>query len=206
MTTVRQGVFAYLQKHQVASATDISRDLGMTGANARHHLSILAQQGLIEVVGQRTGAGRGRPVKLYGPVRSVLGDNLGRLAGELLSEWLEDLPEDEKEKRLRSLAKRLASGKESDEGAPVTRRLTMTTEQMNKLGYRARWEAHAEGPRLILGGCPYAAIIAEHPELCQMDAALLEEGLAAPVRQTAKLEGGEGGRPYCAFLVGRLGV
>lgn len=67
--------------------------------------------------------------------------------------------------------------------------------------YQARWEAGAEGPRVILGHCPYVGLVEQHPQLCQMDASLLVELLDGDVRQTAKLEVGAGGKPFCAFVL-----
>ena len=201
MTTVRQQIFNYLKKHQLASAADIARDLRMTPANARHHLSLLRGDGRVEQMGERR-EGRGRPQKLYGLSRATLGDNLDQLAEGLLAEWLDGLPENEKEARLKRLALRLGGNAGEDLGnAPVLRRLAGTVERLNRLGYQSRWEAHADGPRIILGYCPYVVIIERHPELCQMDAALLEDHLRAGVEQTAKLEQGAGGWPYCAFLL-----
>jgi predicted ArsR family transcriptional regulator len=67
---------------------------------------------------------------------------------------------------------------------------------LNQLHYQARWEAGAEGPRIILGQCPYAAVIGNHPELCRMDMSLLEGMLDTQVEQRVKLG------PMCIFLVG----
>ena len=74
-------------------------------------------------------------------------------------------------------------------------------ERLNELHYQARWEASAAGPRLIMGHCPYAAIVADHPELCRMDAFLLETRLNASVEQIAKLQLSEKSLPFCAFLM-----
>jgi predicted ArsR family transcriptional regulator len=67
--------------------------------------------------------------------------------------------------------------------------------------YQARWEAGAEGPHIILGHCPYAVIIENHPELCKMDKAILSGLLGGQVEQLAKLEEGAGGLPFCAFVL-----
>jgi predicted ArsR family transcriptional regulator len=81
------------------------------------------------------------------------------------------------------------------------RRLVSVVERLNGMHYQSRWEAGAEGPRIVLGHCPYAAVISKHPELCQMDAGLLTKLLGGDVRQTAKLEIGAGGLPYCVFVL-----
>ena len=203
MTTARQRIFAYIRKRRSVSASEISRDLGMSQANARHHLSILRKNGQVEVVGKRAAGMRGgRPIKIYGISRNILGDGLPALSGHLLDEWLGSVNAPEKASRLKNLAKRLAGSSSRDVGASPMTRLAATVKHLNKLGYQSRWEAHADGPRIILGHCPYAAIIREHPELCQMDAALLDECLSQSVTQISKLEGEEEGRAFCVFRVG----
>jgi predicted ArsR family transcriptional regulator len=80
-------------------------------------------------------------------------------------------------------------------------RLNTTISQLNELNYQARWEASPEGPRVMLSHCPYAAILSENPELCQMDASILKTRLNQNVDQIAKLERGPQGMPHCVFLI-----
>lgn len=194
VTTARQKILIYLKKNRLASAQDIARALRVTAADARHHLGILGSDGRVTVVSQRAG-GRGRPVKLYGLSGALAGDNLPGLLEAALEEWLGGLPPSKREQALASLAGRMG-GAAGAESVPLMRRLASTVERLNQLHYQARWEAGAEGPRIILGQCPYAAVIGRHPELCQMDAALLAGLLDAHVEQRVKLG------PMCGFLVG----
>jgi predicted ArsR family transcriptional regulator len=195
----RLRILDHLRKHHSASAAELSRALQMTVANIRHHLAVLVENDLLEVVGWRR-EGRGRPKQVYGLSRHVLGDGLDELSGSLLDEWLGGLSENEREQALGRLAGRLAGPSEAN--APLTRRLAVTVERLNRMHYQSRWEASPSGPRLILGHCPYAAIIKKHPELCRMDALLLEQSLGRPLKQTAKLERLGSGLPQCIFLVG----
>ncbi len=197
MSTARQKVFNYIQKRRSVSAQEIARDLGMTQANARHHLSLLMKDGRIEVVEKRgAGAKGGRPIKIYGISRNLLGDGLPALTHHLLEEMLGHINAEEKLGALKRLGQRLAGLDKSVPPASPMLRLTATVKKLNELGYHARWEAHASGPRIILSHCPYAAIIAQHPELCKMDAALLEELLGEQVEQVEK-----GARGGCVFGV-----
>jgi predicted ArsR family transcriptional regulator len=75
--------------------------------------------------------------------------------------------------------------------------------RLNELGYQARWEARPGDPQVQFGHCPYTAIIADHPELCLLDAALLESMLGNSAIQTAKLETDFQGGKYCRFVIGR---
>ena len=198
--TTRLRILDYLRKQQTASVGELSRALVMTGANIRHHLAVLESNDLIEFLRQRR-EGRGRPVNIYGLSRRVLGDGLDELARSLLDLWRENSIAGELESNLKSLAIRLGGEHLPDPDLLLTHRLTRLMDRLNELHYQARWEAGAQGPNIILGHCPYAAIIATNPELCRVDGYLLEQWTGSRVEQTAKLQTGIKGYPACAFVV-----
>jgi len=199
--TTRFRILEHIRKYQTASVRELSSLLGMSGANIRFHLSLLESNDLVEAVGIRK-EGRGRPRQVFGLSRRVLGDGLDTLSGCLLSLWMEGTPDEKQEAGLKSLAIRLAG--QIEPGLPEMKQVIATVARLNELHYQARWEAGASGARILLGHCPYAAIIAGHPELCRMDASILEERLGASVLQTAKLQISDKGLPYCAFqMVGK---
>ena len=200
-TATRDRILDYLQVHQTASVSELARVLRLTGANIRHHLTILKSNGLVQAVGHHR-EGSGRPKRLYGLSNQLLGDNLGSLAGAVLNEYLKDGESNNLEKILKSVAQQLRGENSIDGNLQMTRRLAAAEENLNQHHYRARWEAAAAGPRFILGHCPYSEIILEHPELCRMDRYLLESLLGQSVVQTAKLHSGVKGLPYCEFKVG----
>jgi predicted ArsR family transcriptional regulator len=191
-TTTRQKILDYLKRNRTVSSREIARALRMTPANARHHLGILAADGRVEVINQRQ-VGRGRPEKVYRLAGTLVGDNLAALADAILTEAGGKIA-------MEKLGRQIA-GENTVAAQSLARKLTSTVERLNKMHYQARWEAGAEGPHIILGNCPYSAIVEEHPELCKMDMALLSELLGGDVNQLAKLEEGAGGLPYCAFAL-----
>ncbi len=194
-------VIEYIRKNPAVSAVEVGRALGKTAADARHHLARLEEDGLVEVIGERRSGGRGRPEQLYRLSGMAVGDNLGLLAGALLNELQANLGKKGETALLQGLARYLA-GKESPETMlHITRRLQVSVGRLNQLHYQARWEATASGPRLVLSNCPYGEIIREHPELCRMDAHIMEVLLGVPAEQTAKLEHSPRGGIFCAFLV-----
>ncbi len=173
----------------------------MTRANIRHHLVILETNELVEVVGQHK-EGKGRPENVYGISRRVLGDGLEELSSALLSEWLGDAPVDVQSAKLQSLAERLGKGFAEAGDASLPKKLSALIRSLNGMHYQARWEAGFLGARIILGHCPFSAIIASHPELCRLDAFLLEKNMPGhQVEQTAKLEKNRQGLPQCIFTV-----
>lgn len=180
MTTSRQKVLNHLKKTRSASAREIARALKMLAPNVRHHLSILCADGRVEMTESRPRDGRGRPENQYSLAQSALGDNLSVLADALLDQGVD----------AGKIGRRIAESQGLSELStqPIAKRLHLLVEKLNEMHYQSRWEAGAEGPRVILGRCPYSQVIENHPELCTMDETLLAEALARPILQTRKGE------------------
>lgn len=193
MVTARQKVLAYLTKNRTASAREISRALKMSAATVRHHLRVLVADGRLEISFVRGREGRGRPEKVYSLPSAMLGHNLSGLSDAILAEAGSAV-------RMDALAERLAGGI-SFANQPVAKRLNLTIEKLNEMNYHARWEAGPQGPRLIFGHCPYAAIIEKHPELCKMDENLIRELMGDSATQMFKI--GKDSSTICVFALGR---
>jgi predicted ArsR family transcriptional regulator len=193
VTNSRHKVLAYLTRTRTASVREISRALKMSAANVRHHLRVLVSDGRLELAPVRERGSRGRPEKLYSLPRAALGDNLSVLSDALLTEAGTQVSVD-------ALATRLV-GESDFASQPIVKRLNLVVEKLNQMNYHARWEAGPEGPRLILGHCPYAAIIDRHPELCKMDAALLKDLMVQSAEQLSKI--GQDKSLSCVFVMGK---
>lgn len=180
MITSRQKVLNYLKKTRTVSAREIARALKMSAPNVRHHLSVLCSDGRVESTAVNLRGGRGRPEKLYSLSQATLGDSLAILADALLNEKID----------LEKLGSRIAQSQKLKDPVNQTmaKRLALLVEKLNEMHYQARWEAGAEGPRVNFRRCPYSKVIEKHPELCRMDAAMLQESLGYPVRQLTKSE------------------
>jgi predicted ArsR family transcriptional regulator len=192
MTTARQKVLTYFEKNRTASARELSRALKMSTATVRHHLRIMANDGRLEMASLRGREGRGRPEKVYSLPPAVLGDNYSALANALLSEAGARI-------KMEAVARRLA-GDVDLANQPIARRLNLVVEKLNQMNYHARWEAGAQGPRIMFGHCPYGAIVSQNPKLCEMDVSLLAELSGRPVVNDLKPETQKSGCPF-VFLV-----
>jgi len=210
MSKAREQVLDYIGAQRVVTASEVARALHMTAANARHHLSILEKRGLVELVGVRPTEGRGRPIKLYGLSDHQMGNNLGRLASAFLEEYVADsiASHDVRIRVFGNLARRMVADVSINDGdfqggqrASLTERLYRAVYLLNEMHYQARWEAHADAPQVILEHCPYAAILPEHLELCQLDNVLLGMLLHVPVKQLARRERDSRGIRYCVFAL-----
>jgi predicted ArsR family transcriptional regulator len=192
MTTARQKVLAHLKKTRSASAREIARALNMSAPNVRHHLSVLCSDGRVDALGTAVNnrEGRGRPEKMYSLSQAALGDNLSALTNALLTEAGSGV-------NVEALASHILNSSQFA-NLPVAKRLVLLVEKLDEMHYQARWEAGAEGPRVIFGRCPYAKVIDGHPELCKMDAVLLEKSLGRPVSRSPKNE--TVGHGLCPFV------
>jgi len=215
MKTSRQEVFDYIRARRVVTAGELSRDMQMTAANARHHLKLLGTQGLVAVVGQRPRQGKGRPESLYGLSEQMSGNNLASLASVLLAEALDGLSAADRLASLDRLAVEMLSSVLAEiypgsnlpstgsppRGAHLTQRLFQAVKLLEPLQYQARWEARALAPRITFGHCPYLAILDRHPELCQLDALLLERLTGVPVDLIERRTPDRRGLRQCVFAL-----
>jgi predicted ArsR family transcriptional regulator len=203
MKTVRQQVLEYIESHRVATANEIAGTFKMTQANARNHLAVLCAEGAVEMVGVIQDGSPGRPRQRYSPTRQIQKNNLGRLSHALLKIMGEKAQEKE---TLENLAATLWASEDvfvpGSEREHLTRRLARVIRSLNRLNYEARWEAHAQSPRIIFNHCPYASIIADHPMLCQVDALMLQKALGVSVTQQTKLGSNGQGLTFCVFQLG----
>lgn len=200
MKSSRLQIIDYLHEHRVATSSDLSRILHLTSADVRHHLSQLSKQGSIITLGQRLTRQRGRPAKLYALSEPMSRNNLDLLAHHLLVQISSQYSISDYQQQLRNIAIRFASGSERDT-SNITRRIYGAIKYLKDLNYDASWEAHSRSPRLILGHCPFAAILDQHPDICLLDAYLLEILVDRPVQQIEKLSTATRDLPYCVFVL-----
>ena len=200
MPNSRQKILTYIIEQHGTTVEELSKVFHVTPANIRHHLSILADQGSISVVGQKTTLSKGRPAQIYGSRYQYDQNNLDKLSDALLCTSLCNIKQDEKNQVIDNIAIFMAAEFKTDIINP-TRRLYSAIHALNRLNYQAHWEAHIMNPRIMFGHCPYQAILKDHPELCQMDVALLEGLLNTTVRQIEKQVTNISGLSQCVFLM-----
>jgi predicted ArsR family transcriptional regulator len=204
MSSTQSLILAYLRRHKTATAGELARALKRTAADIRYHLDLLEAEGRVAVTGRRRVPGRGRPGRAYGLASPRPEDNLEWLVEALLALWLEtEAGEEARAAKVKSLAQRMLAGEgEASSAVALSLRLKRAVEQLNRWHYQARWEASAQGPRLILEHCPYRHLATHHPALCQMDEHLLAGLTGRAVKRLARQsQDGQGERPRCIFLL-----
>jgi predicted ArsR family transcriptional regulator len=200
MPNSRQKILDYILEQQSTTVEELSKVFRVTPANIRHHLSILNQQGSIKVIGQKSAVVKGRPAQIFSSSQQSDLNNLDNLSDALLCRLISNSGINERDQLIKNIASHLGAEFKTDFSNP-TRRLYSTIHSLNRMNYQAHWEAHIMNPRVMLGHCPYRRILDDHPELCQLDASLLEYFMDISVRQIEKLDINAKGLPQCVFLI-----
>jgi predicted ArsR family transcriptional regulator len=195
--STRQRILDLLSNQDQINAAEISRAISVTQADVRYHLSRMVEEGLILTAKPKHTGHRGRPARRYTLASKLRRDNFELFTRALLISVRNNTSVEESNKFLQDIAIQIAG--EVEPGGPLGTRLVQAVDQLNLHNYQARWEAHANAPRVIFDRCPFASLRPEFPELCQLDAELLSNLLDEPVAQiksNAHLTDG-----YCLFNI-----
>lgn len=169
--TSREHIMRLLQEaEEPMTVEDISALTGLHVNTIRTHLEVLRAGGKIERTRQAA-EGRGRPKWLYAPAKT--NDPYHRLATQL-TKALE-----------RADAETAEAAAQRWRGADhVTQKAVETADEavavaaaaLEQLGFDV--EVSPVGDTVYLSACPYAALVAEHPVICDIHANALEQVLA----------------------------
>lgn len=181
MNIFRKRLMEFISQNPGLNSRELSVALDRSPADIRYHLALMVQQGYLH----RTPAlqrVRGHPLFTYSVSKKDLPDNLPLLCSILLNQLSFPLG-------LRNTARLLSLPSAPTPGNTL---LTMNrlVAHLNQMNYAATWEAYRSGPRIMLHNCPYAVLVKQHPQLCEMDRNLLEFSLHMPVTQVTTLASG----------------
>jgi predicted ArsR family transcriptional regulator len=194
-----RGSIVELLRRSERTVSELARELGLTDNAVRSHLSALERDGLVE---QRRGTSRGvgKPPTTY--VLTVAADALlpkayAPVLGILLGTLTERMGVEAVTELLREVGRRAAAGR-SAERDDLRMRIDAAYGVLGELGGVAEVR-DAEDGRVVIQGfsCPFAALVPQHPEVCQLAEALLEEIVGAPVSEACD----KGARPRCRFEI-----
>ena len=202
MQTVRNHIVEILKENGTATVAELAEELGMAQVSVRHHLDILVGEDLVESAGVRRRNGAGRPSQVYALTRQaskLFPQRHQALANEMVGAMKTLLPADE----VRAVFMRLAEKTAHDAPAarvdqPVEGRLDQVAEFLTEKGYTARWEVTNGSYQLFTCNCPYAGVADQHPEVCEMDQAMIQRLLPQQVRRDSLITEGA---PRCSYIL-----
>ena len=194
-----RGRVVSLLRGKSGTVIELAEALGLTDNAVRAHLLSLERDGLIRQSGVQRGARKPHYAyeltpeaerlfpKAYDALLNLLITTLkGRLPPSAVEDVLREVG--------RSLAVRHASGESS---ADLEARLQNALQVLKAIGGTPVVER--EGGKLIIrsGGCPLAAAVVEHPEVCELAESLVAELVGVPVRESCD----RSESPKCCFEI-----
>ena len=200
MQSTRQRILNYLKTNQQVTAPQLAAALDKTQANIRYHLDVLQRDGHIEIVGFEPQKNAGRPTNLYMLTKESQDNALDALASALLDVTVPGSSPKQRTQHLQAIANMLIQDAQPSQKS-ITLKISGAVQRLEELQYKARWEAHREGPKILFAQCPYAKIIHQHPELCEMDALMISSLTGLECHQELKISRTQAGPDHCQFAL-----
>jgi predicted ArsR family transcriptional regulator len=188
-----------LLRGKSGTVTELAEKLGLTDNAVRAHLLSLERDGLVRQSGVQRGARKPHyAYELTDEAARLFPKAYDALLNQLITTLKGRLPPSAIEDVLREVGRSLAARHSSDGGsADLEARLRNALEILKAIGGTPSLER--EDGKLIIrsGGCPLAAAVAEHPEVCELAEALVAEVVGLPVRESCD----RNGTPKCRFEI-----
>lgn len=180
--TSRENILRIVAESETpCSVEDISGVTGLHANTIRTHLEVLRAAGRIERT-RGNAAGRGRPRWLYSATESV-NDPYHALSAELTTALT--AAADPELAGQAAHRWRAADGVTHDPVDSPDEAVALAADALVKLGFDV--DVSPVGNAIYLGRCPYAALVVQHPIICDIHARALEQ-LLAGTGQDVELE------------------
>ncbi len=199
-----RGRVVSLLRGKSGTVIELAEALGLTDNAVRAHLLSLERDGLIRQSGVQRGSRKPHyAYELTPEAERLFPKAYDALLNQLIATLKGRLPPSAVEDVLREVGRSVAARHVSgDAPADLEARLQNVLHVLEAIGGTPVIERE-EGTLFIRsGGCPLAAAVAEHPEMCELAAALVAEVVGLPVRESCQRSGGS---PGCRFEIGDSG-
>jgi DeoR family transcriptional regulator, suf operon transcriptional repressor len=200
MISTRDRIIQTLLNHPKSTINDLAEAVGINGISVRHHVNALLAEGLATVEEVRHGVGRPRQVYFLSekglerfPTRYL------RLTNRLLDQIKESLPAP----IISTLFQQMASEIAADSAQRVKfmsleQKLEYIKELLAQEGFSVEWERHGDEYHIHEITCPYYHIGQAHPEVCNVDQALISTVLST---QAEKINCVLQGDAHCVYVI-----
>ena len=197
-----RGRIVTLLRGSARTVDELAVELGLTDNAVRAHLLTLERDGLVQQSGLRRGPRK--PHFTYALTQEA--DNLfpkayDALLNQLIAVLKNRLEPQEIEEVLREVGRYVASGTSPDGAGDLEERAQVALKVLAAIGGAAEVERHDDKIVIRSTGCPLAAAVSVHPEVCRLAEALVAEVVKAPVEEHCNRDG----PPRCRFEIKRAG-
>lgn len=195
-----RGRIVTLLRGSARTVDEMAEELGLTDNAVRAHLSTLERDGLVRQSGLRRGPRKPHFTFALTPEA----DNLfpkayDALLNQLIAVLKDRLEPQEIEEVLREVGRHIASGSSPNQAGDLEERVQAAVKVLAAIGGAAEVEQHDDRVVIRSSGCPLAAAVSVHPEVCRLAETLVAEIVKAPVEEHCNRDG----PPQCRFQIKR---
>ena len=194
-----RGRIVSLIRGSTKTVNELAAELGLTDNAVRAHLLSLERDGLIKQSGIQRGSRKPHfAYELTDEAEQLFPKAYDTLLNQLIDVLKGRLTPRELEKVLGEVGRSLARAQApSVENGDMDHRLQNALKALEAIGGAPRIEKSAGKCLIRSEGCPLAAAVTEHPEVCRLAETLLSEIIGTEVQERCDREGS----PRCRFEI-----
>jgi predicted ArsR family transcriptional regulator len=177
---------------------ELSRKLDLTDNAVRAHLSTLERDGLVRLSGVRRGARKPHiTYTLTAEADRLFHKAYDALLNQLIAVLKNRLSPAEIEKVLREVGRAIAANAPKGHSNGLESRVQNALRVFKSIGGAAKVEKHEDKLVIKSNGCPLAAAVSAHPEVCRLAEEIVAEIVKVPVHEHCNREES----PQCRFEI-----
>jgi len=194
-----RGQIITILRRSPSTVDELAAQLNLTDNAIRAHLATLERDGLVRQSGLRRGPRKPHFTYILTPEADGLFPKAyDALLNQLIAVLKHRLSPKEIEDVLREVGRAIAADAPAGKQDDLQSRVQVALKVLEGIGGAA--EAEEQGDKIVIqaSGCPLAAAVAVHPEVCQLAEALVAQIVKVPVHEHCDRTG----RPRCRFEIG----
>jgi predicted ArsR family transcriptional regulator len=202
----QQKILRFLVKEKEGMTVDqFSKLLEISRSAIHQHMTVLERDGLVmKSASKQTGGRPGTTFVLTEKGIHIFPKHYSLFAEMLVKLIKQKLGSEELTVYLKDLGVLLAETRKNDlKNKPINKKIKMTADIMQELGYETQLSEGGPGESLIIDAynCVFHDLAKSNPEICEMDLSLLSSLLDSKIEHTCCMAKGGGS---CRFLVHSL--
>lgn len=177
---------------------ELALKLELTDNAVRSHLATLERDGLVRQTGFRRGARKPHfTYSLTDEADRLFPKAYDALLNQLIAVLKHRLQPAEIDDVLREVGRAVATSSGNGSDSTLQDRVQRALKVLEGIGGTAEIEQHEDKIVIRGNGCPLAAAVAAHPEVCRLAETLVAEIVKAPVEERCD----RSDRPHCRFEI-----
>lgn len=198
--TTRGRIVAELHRRNSASAADLAEQFGVSPNAIRQQLVVLQRDGLLVEHSVRRGPTKPTTeFSLTAQADKLFPQQYDRLLSAVLEQVREHFGEVGIDAVFTGIARRaVINARQRVTAENPEERVAQLTEVLREKGVRAEYTLIEGGFAVQEHNCPYADVVAEHPQVCSLIHQVIDDSLGGTFVQTASLADGD---RQCRFEV-----